>query len=237
MKQNKLIKSAIFSIILASFLNVSTLPSFAEEIKEDNVSGNTLSDEKIKLIEDTEEEIQNPEDTIVKRKKKSKRTMEFETNYKGVGATVGLLSGAGFTYREFFADKFGYKATGIYFFDTSSSYWDVGLQGMWVVNETDWLRLYLLGGVSHFGSRRYSNYYYSESSPVLDSDNVYIPPKQTYSSGGDTYNNIGVGLGIEFWRQNNGVSLALELPLVLSFRNFQLNSFYPVPQLSLIYNF
>jgi len=231
MKQKKLISSAIFSIVLASLCTIS--PSFAEETKENN--NTSLNEEKIQMIDDKKDEVQTNEEFTL-RKKKSNKITDFETNYKGVGFTAGLLSGAGFTYREFTGDKFGYKATGIYFFDSYSSYWDIGLQGMWVVHEIDWLRLYLLGGISNFGTKRYNDYSYPVPASSSNDEYVYVPSKNTYSNW-DMYNNIGVGLGIEFWRQNNGVSLALELPLVLSFKNLKLNSLYPIPQISLIYNF
>lgn len=161
-----------------------------------------------------------------------------EKNYKGLGVTAGLLSGLGFSYRQYFMDKIGYKISGIAFFDQSQMFSDIGLQGMVVISENSWLRFYALAGISNFTTRRTSNSNYNDNPQPMnnyDYNNVFIPPR--YSSNTETYNSIGAGIGIELGRQEQGISVALELPLTFSFRNLSLYSFYPIPQLSLLYNF
>ncbi len=164
--------------------------------------------------------------------------IEEEKNYKGIGITAGLLSGLGFSYRQYFGDKFGVKATGMGYFDQTHTFGNLGIQGMYVLSENDWLRFYALIGISNFSTRRnnYNNYSYPsyDSSPP-DKDYVYIPSR--VSSNVETYNSIGAGIGIELGRLSQGLSFAIELPLLATFRNTTINSFYPVPSLSVIYNF
>lgn len=162
---------------------------------------------------------------------------EIVQNYRGIGISGGFLSGLGFSYRQYFADKFGIKATGMGFFDQSQTFGNIGLQGMYVFSENDWLKFYGLIGASNFTTKR-NNIYYSEPSPVpptKDSDYVYIPPRGV--SNIEMYNSFGAGIGIELGRLEQGLSFAIELPLVATFRGGKLNSFYPIPSLSIIYNF
>lgn len=154
-------------------------------------------------------------------------------NYKGLGITAGYLSGLGFTYRQYFADRFGVKVTGLGFFDQYQSFGNIGLQGMYVFSENDWLRFYGLAGVSNFTFKR-RDYSYP-TSPDPSSEYVYIPPRG--SSNYDMYNSFGAGIGIELGRQEQGLSFAIELPIVATFKGTNLNSFYPIPSLSVIYNF
>lgn len=176
------------------------------------------------------------DETDVKETKNIKK--KPETEYSGLGITAGYLSAVGLTYRKFFTDKFGAKITGIGFFDQSQVFGALGLEGMWVISENDWLRFYGLAGVSNFTMKR--NNYYDYSTPVssydtANKDYVYIPPKG-YSSY-ETYNSVGAGIGIELGRREQGLTFAIELPWILSFKNTSVNSFYPIPAISLLYNF
>lgn len=161
---------------------------------------------------------------------------ELVQNYKGMGLTLGFLSGLGFTYRQFFADKIGLKATGMGFFDQNQTFGNIGVQGMYVFSENDWLKFYGLLGVSNFSTKR-NTVVYSDPVPAYKGENeyVYIPPKG--SSNLEMYNSVGAGIGIELGRLEQGITFAIELPLVATFRGTTLNSFYPIPSLSLIYNF
>ncbi|RZK01668.1 MAG: hypothetical protein EOO43_24110 [Flavobacterium sp.] len=158
---------------------------------------------------------------------------EVAANYKGLGITAGFLSGLGFSYRQYFADRLGFKATGIAFFDQNQTFGNIGLQGMYVLSENDWLRFYGLVGVSNFTTRR-ANYSYNNPSST-DSDYVYIPSKG--SSNFEAYNSVGAGIGIELGRLSQGLSFAIELPVVATFRGTSFSSLYPIPSLSVIYNF
>jgi hypothetical protein len=208
------LKNKIKHLLFASLLLISSsafLPCYAFESNNDE----NISDE-INEVKD----------------------IPVEKNYKGLGVTAGLLSGVGFSYRQYFNDNLGFKVSGVAFFDQNQMFADIGLQGMYVFSENNWLRFYALGGVSNYTTKRpsYNNYPY----PVPPSDNnsydsVVIPSR--YSSNTDTFNSIGAGIGIELGRQAQGLSLALELPLIVSFRNLTLFSFYPIPQLSILYNF
>jgi hypothetical protein len=159
-------------------------------------------------------------------------------NYSGIGVTAGYASSLGFTYRRFFADRWAYKVTGVAFLDTNQAFGTAGLQGMYVFSETDWGKFYGLVGVSNFTMGRKSYNYtpsYSYSDPS-NPDYVYIPPRGNSSI--ESFNNIGAGIGLEVGKIAEGVSLAIELPLTFSFKGFtSLNSIYPIPQISFIYNF
>jgi hypothetical protein len=156
-------------------------------------------------------------------------------NYKGMGISAGFLSGLGFSYRQYFADNYGIKATGMGFFDQYQTFGNIGLQGMYVFSENDWLKFYGLLGVSNFSTRRNNPTYYPAEPTKGDNEYVYIPPKGTSSI--DMYNSVGAGIGIELGRLEQGLSFAIELPLVATFRGTTLNSFYPIPSVSVIYNF
>lgn len=158
--------------------------------------------------------------------------VETVQNYKGMGLTLGFLSGLGFTYRQFFADRLGVKASGMGFFDQNQTFGNIGLQGMYVFSENDWLKFYGLLGVSNFSTKRNFVYY---PEPVQNNESVYIPPRG--SSNLETYNSVGGGIGIELGRLEQGLSFVIELPLVATFKGTALNSFYPIPSVSLIYNF
>ena len=161
-------------------------------------------------------------------------TGEPEKNYKGIGITAGFLSGLGFSYRQYFADRYGVKATGMGFFDQYQTFGNLGIQAMYVFSENSWLRFYGLLGVSNFTTRR-NNYTNYDAPNSNDPNYVYIPSRGTYNY--EAYNSLGAGIGIELGRLSQGLSFAIELPLVATFRNTTLNSFYPVPSLSVIYNF
>ena len=192
------------------------LNAFANDEKE--------ADEVIQDVQVSEEDIKETDET------------PLEKNYKGMGVTAGFLSGLGFTYRQYFADRWAYKATGVGFFDQNQTFWNLGLQGMYIISENNWLRFYSLAGISSITTKRRIGTPIASPPPDNYSyDYVDIPPR--YSSNNETYNNVGVGIGLEFGRLAPGLSLALELPLIFSFRNVTLNSFYPIPQVSLIYNF
>lgn len=160
---------------------------------------------------------------------------EINNNYSGIGVTAGFASSLGFTYRKYFSDRWAYKVSGVAFLDTNQVFGTAGLQGMYVFSETDWGKFYGLVGISNFTAGR-KNYNYTPYSDPSNPDYVYVPARG--NSVIESFNNIGAGIGLEIGKISEGVSLALELPLTFSFKGFNsLNSIYPIPQISFIYNF
>ncbi|MBC7474314.1 MAG: hypothetical protein H7263_08485 [Candidatus Sericytochromatia bacterium] len=176
------------------------------------------------------ENVENPKDNAEEQTEPNQEQLK---NFKGLGITFGYLSSIGLSYRQYFADKFGVKLTGIGYFDQNQTFGTLGLQGMYVLGENDWMRFYSLAGVSTFATKSSYNSY--PTSRPNGSDYVNIPAKN--SSNVQLYNSIGAGVGIEFGRQSQNLSFALELPFIVSFKGTTLSSFYPIPSVSLIYNF
>ena len=212
-------------IVLITMLSAITLPSFA-----------------------LEETANQPEI------KNSNKPIKIETDYKGLGISGGAISGVGFSYRQFFSEKYGFKTSAVIYFDDNQTIFDIGIQGMREFSSNDWLRFYAIGGLSDFSFKRTSIIYPAIPAPVetkapvtntTSPDTQASPTPVTKTLGetvretvSDTYLNFGAGIGIEIGRKEQGLSLALELPLVVSIKNFnKLNFIYPIPQISLIYNF
>lgn len=154
--------------------------------------------------------------------------------YKGLGVTLGLLSSIGISYRAFLTEKLGVKATGIGFYDQNQGFWSVGIQGMYVLAENKDTKFYLLGGVSNFSSRR-NTYYSIPTQSDIYGESIFIPRKEDNQL--ENYLSVGGGIGAEIGTFSPGFSLAVEVPIVFTFRNMSLFSLYPIPQISLIYNF
>jgi hypothetical protein len=194
-----------------------------------------------------DEVLKQPEQTNVNSEAK-----KIATDYKGLGISAGAISGVGFSYRQFFYENYGFKTSAVIYMDDNQNFFNVGLQGIKVLSGNDWLRFYAIGGLSDFSFKYYS-YIYDQVPPVPE-------PKTTTNNGTttapataekpiepkppekkvvfDTYVNLGAGIGIEIGRKEQGLSLAIELPLVLSIKNYnKINFIYPIPQISLIYNF
>ncbi|GIW22155.1 MAG: hypothetical protein KatS3mg068_1162 [Candidatus Sericytochromatia bacterium] len=156
------------------------------------------------------------------------------TNYKGLGITLGLLSSMGISYRTFLTEKIGVKATGIGFYDQSQGFWSVGFQGMYVMSENKDTKFYFLAGISNFSSRR-TTYYPTPTVSNNYGEDVFIPRKEDNQP--ENYLSLGGGIGAEIGTFTPGFTLAVEVPIVFTFRNMSLYSLYPIPQISLIYNF
>ncbi len=183
---------------------------------------------------------------------------KIATDYKGLGISAGAISGVGFSYRQFFYENYGFKTSAVIYMDDNQNFFNAGLQGIKVLSGNDWLRFYAIGGLSDF-SFKYYTYIYDpvppEPEPKTTANNGTVtatpaptepvktekpinpkPPEKKVVF--DTYVNLGAGIGIEIGRKEQGLSLAIELPLVLSIKNYnKINFIYPIPQISLIYNF
>lgn len=96
---------------------------------------------------------QENEKLVVKyTKKQEKEEVEPEKNYSGWGMSFGYLSATGLSYRRFFSDNLGMKATGSAFMQAGKGYGTFGMQGMYVHSEDELFRFYSLAGISYFGS-------------------------------------------------------------------------------------
>lgn len=155
---------------------------------------------------------------------------KLETNYAGLGLTAGFLSSVGISYRQFFADRWGYKITGVGYYLNKSLLATGGIQAMYVFNENRDVRFYGFAGASNFTSRNYGQTYYN-----ADSDPNYIPPKST--SNYDITNNLGGGIGIEIGRKESGLMVFIEVPILFSFKKLTLDAVYPTGQAGIMYNF
>lgn len=58
-----------------------------------------------------------------------KEIKPIATDYKGLGISAGAVSGAGFSYSQFFAGTYGFKASAVVYLDDNQSFFDLGLQG------------------------------------------------------------------------------------------------------------
>ena len=166
---------------------------------------------------------------------------------RGIGFTAGGTSGVGFAWRDVNREGLGYSVGGGLWIDSFtqvSARWAFGLQGIKVLHQTDWWRLYVLAGVQSYG---YPTYIQptpiappaappvpTSGTPTVEQP-VYEPPKPVLES----IINVGGGLGLELGGPP-GVTLALELPIVIGYRigpQPGLHHLLPFPNLMLIYNF
>lgn len=188
---------------------------------------------------------------------KDKKTVD--DNYMGLGFSGGAISGVGFSYRQFFADNYGIKISSVFYHEERRTFFNLGTQGLWVLSDNDWLRFYVIAGLADFSFRETrtvfkpvevpepTNASTNEQTPTPSPTATPVPQKPTpeeLESNAekvteiDHYVNVGAGIGMEIGRREHGLTLALELPLVVSVKNFnELNFVMPIPQLSLIYNF
>ena len=154
-----------------------------------------------------------------------------EKNYNGLGVSMGYLSASGLSYRTFFANNWGIKATGGAFMKDAKGFGTFGAQGMYVHSENNALRFYSLLGASYFGSNNGTSIY---SVPYANYSTQYREKEYSFEQSLE----IGAGIGVEIGRKESGVSMALELPVTFIFKNLnKLESIFPIPQISFMYNF
>jgi hypothetical protein len=168
------------------------------------------------LAEENAYAVRDTNDFSIEEKKE-----EISKNYQGLGFHASLASGTGFSYRTFFADKWGAKVSGLGFFTETNGFASLGTQAMYVVQENDWFRFYGLGGGAIFFNRGSSYDYDTKKSSIKD----------------DLTQNVGAGVGIELGRREQYMSFVIELPMVLGFKQGKVSYLLPVPQVSWIINF
>jgi hypothetical protein len=155
-----------------------------------------------------------------------------------IGVTAGLLSGVGFSYREFDREGDGHHVGGIFFGDKSDVFVSVGYERLNRISRYDQSALYW-----YWGGSLYYTYWDSydctpvEEKPEEGAANAAVTckeePEHTYRFS------AGPGLSFEYG-MNKGLSVALELPLALSYdwtppRSTSGLSIFPVPSIVVQY--
>ncbi|MFN8674614.1 MAG: hypothetical protein U0457_21345 [Candidatus Sericytochromatia bacterium] len=222
----KLLSSILLSTIICNVSNIA----FADTGNGlRSTFGNHLAENK-QNEEEKKEDIKEIKEIKVIKKYKKEEEVDYipEKNYKGWGVSLGYLSASGLSYRTFFADNWGMKATGAAYMQNGRGFGTFGMQGMYVHSENSIVRFYSLLGASYYGSNNSSNY---TIQPNVDPVQRVDPPFE-HSLG------LGGGIGIEIGRKESGISMSLEFPITFIFKNFtKLDSIYPIPQISFMYNF
>ncbi|MDP8228343.1 MAG: hypothetical protein P9M15_02695 [Candidatus Electryoneaceae bacterium] len=70
-------------------------------------------------------------------------------NATGIGASVGLVGGTGFSVRMLPASGLGYHVSGFYIKTTNEQFVSVGVEPLFVVRRTNFTTAYILGGVGY----------------------------------------------------------------------------------------
>jgi hypothetical protein len=120
------------------------------------------------------------------------------------------------------------KATGSAFIQSRKEYGTFGMQGMYVNSEDEIFRFYSLTGISYYGSNNGALTLATTTYP--DNSQQQAPFEHSLGLGG--------GIGLEIGRKESGLSMSIEWPITFIFKNFnRLDSIYPIPQISFMYNF
>lgn len=220
------------SIVLASSMLLSVFSNtvFAEELASSNTDNIETKKEQNDILRSKKAkeviEQENEEVSVKHKKKKEVEYYEPEKNYSGWGISFGYLSATGLSYRKFFSDNLGMKATGSAYMQNGLGYGTFGMEGMYVHSEDEMFRFYSLAGLSYFGSNNGS----------LNINNTYSNNNNQavfeHSMG------IGGGIGLEIGRKESALSMSIEWPITFIFKNFnKLDAIYPIPQISFMYNF
>lgn len=172
------------------------------------------------------------------------RPAPVDYSRRGIGFTAGATSGVGFAWRQVFPSGVGYSVGGgvwVDQFQDISARWAAGVQGIKVLHQTDWWRLYALVGVQSYGYPTYLPVSPTPTAPVVSptgepaKPEAVLPPVKVHES----ILNVGGGLGLEFGGPP-GVTVAFELPVVLGYSfgpTPGLKHLLPFPNLMVLYNF
>lgn len=223
------------SIVLATSMLLSVFSNtvFAQELASSNTDNIEAKKEQNDILRSKKAkeviEQENEEVSVKHKKKKEVEYYEPEKNYSGWGISFGYLSATGLSYRKFFSDNLGMKATGSAFMQSGKGYGTFGMEGMYVHSEDEMFRFYSLAGLSYFGSNNGSTL---SLSTTTYPDNNQNQPAFEHSL------EIGGGIGLEIGRKESALSMSIEWPITFIFKNFnRLDSIYPIPQISFMYNF
>jgi hypothetical protein len=142
---------------------------------------------------------------------------------QGLGVVAGSTSGIGLAWRAVTESGWGGQIGGgawVPSFDPPTGSWSVGAQAIRVLTQDGPWRLYGLAGVQSYGYPGAVN-------------------ADTQSRSYESVLNMGAGLGLEFGF-SQGMSLCLEVPLVLGYRlgnNPGFSHLIPIPNALILVNF
>jgi hypothetical protein len=142
---------------------------------------------------------------------------------QGIGVVAGSTAGIGFAWRNVLESGWGWQVGGgawVPSFDPPSGSWSVGGQALKILSEYGAWRLYGLAGIQSYGFPTGYNGSWT-------------------ATGYESVLNVGTGLGLEFG-YSKGLSLCLEVPLVLGYRVGKDPGFshlIPIPNVLLLVNF
>jgi hypothetical protein len=162
---------------------------------------------------------------------------------KGIGFTAGATSGVGFAWRDVKSNGLGYSVGGgiwVDDFKNLSARWAAGVQGLKVLHQTDWWRLYALVGMQSYGYPTYLPVTTGPTAPVVGK--TESPPELEVKEPvrvTESILNVGGGIGLELGG-SPGVSITFELPVVLGYSfgpTPALKHLLPFPNLMVLYNF
>jgi hypothetical protein len=149
----------------------------------------------------------------------------------GLGFTAGPVGGIGFAWRRFDEDGAGWQIGGLAVGDRSDVTVILGVQRMHTMRVRRDSRLYTLFGAMHI---RDVDEFDAIVAPATFPPG---PPTAIRVRNDNSSTNIGGGLGMSFG-DSDGLTVALELPLVLHFdEDFDFDGLAPIPQIALVYNY
>lgn len=119
---------------------------------------------------------------------------------QGVGATVGLASGAGVSFQEILPSAFGYRAAVLAWKTGGGSFFDIGISGLRILSDDGRRRVYLLASIGWW--RR------SDEETELEFDDEGNLIREREFDDVDDSGALGVGAGVEL--PLGGVALSLE---------------------------
>ncbi len=142
-------------------------------------------------------------------------TISWAESNHNLGIAMGLVSGAGFSYRHF-NDTFGYQVNFVAIGTKENFYVPIGIKAM-----------------KSFHNIGYSKAYYFAASSVLLEIGTESENKSLFSIGG--------GVGFEYTIIGN-LKFSLDLPLTIvdifkTFSDDTRSIIFPIPEIGLYYNF
>lgn len=144
---------------------------------------------------------------------------------QGIGATVGLASGAGLSYTEILPSAFGYRGALALWKVDDFFFLDVGASALRVLRDDGGRRIYLVGGLSYW--RRTE-----EETEILFDDEDTVIGERIRDDVDDSVG-LGFGAGIE-WPWGRNAAFSAEALFTLWTDS---GSFLPLPQFGVHYLF
>ena len=142
-------------------------------------------------------------------------TISYAESDHNLGISLGVASGAGFSYRHF-NDTFGYQVNFVAIGTKEDFYVPIGIKAMKLFHNIGFSKAY----------------YFAASSVLLDIGT---------ESETDPIFSIGGGIGMEYTIKGN-LKFSLDLPITIvdifkTYSNDTRSIIFPIPEISLYYNF